>query len=243
MLKRERQNFILQYINQHGTAKVAVISEMLQASHDTIVRDLRELSNEGMVIRVHGGALTTVPHDVKLAPTSPQLIAQKAASLLTDKSFILTSGGEAVMELYSYLPPNFNGTLLTVSMEVACRYSEHPLMEVIQIGDRVQKSSKLTAGSEAIMKIRQIRADMCILDATAMDPQRGMTECDWQTAHVKLAMAESADIIVCLAQSSALGKLYPIQACRPQWITYLITELDPADSALDAYRASGMRVL
>jgi DeoR/GlpR family transcriptional regulator of sugar metabolism len=55
-------------------------------------------------------------------------------------------------------------------------------------------------------------------------------------------MAENSDTIVCLVTSSALGKLFPIQACRPQLITYLVTELASLDTLLDAYRASGMIV-
>lgn len=243
MLKKERHNFILRYLNAHGTALVSNLSNTLKVSHDTIVRDLRELSKENLLTRVHGGALALEHHPVQKIPTPAQTIAQKAIALLHNNSFLMTCDGEALLELYSLLPPTFNGTLLTVSMQIASKYSEHPTMEVIQIGDRVQKASKMTVGSEAIAKIRQIKADMCLLTASAIDPQYGVTETDWQIAHVKMAMAESSGTTVYLIPSAALGKISPIQACRPQGISYLITELDFMDPFLDAYRAVGIKVL
>ena len=242
-LKNDRYNFILRYLGLHGTATVSVLCAALNVSVDTIRRDLVELAKELQLVRVHGGAILARHEPPKLPVTPARLIAEKTAILLCHNSFILTCGGDALMELYKLIPPTFNSTLCTVSMPIASRYSEHPLMEVIQIGDRVEKVSKLAAGGEAITKIRQIRADMCLLDATAIDSQRGLTESDWQISQVKKAMAESSEITVCLAESATLGKIAAVQACAPQKLTYLITELHAQDPALEAYRTMGIHVL
>ena len=237
-----RQKYILDYLAREGVALVPVLCDTFRVSHDTVLRDLRELSNQGLLTRIHGGALADKP-DLPWSNCPAKIIAGKLAPLLSDNSFLLACGGDALLELYTLIPSTFRATLLTVNMQLACRYSDHPKIDVIQIGDRVLKTSKMAAGGEAITKIRQIKADMCILDVTAIDPDRGLTENDWQVAQVKTAMAESSDKIVCFATSHTLGRISPIQAFGPSRISYLITDLDSADQTLNDYRNRGIVVL
>jgi len=55
MLKKERQAFIIQQINIHNKVMSSDLSVHLDVSEDTIRRDLQELSEEGKLIKVHGG--------------------------------------------------------------------------------------------------------------------------------------------------------------------------------------------
>ncbi len=57
MLKQERHNFIILYMNLYGKTKASVLSNILKVSHYTIRRDFQELSDLGMLIQVHGGAV------------------------------------------------------------------------------------------------------------------------------------------------------------------------------------------
>jgi DeoR/GlpR family transcriptional regulator of sugar metabolism len=243
MLKKERQNSILNYLDLNGIAMASVLCDTLQVSHDTIRRDLLELSEDGQLIKVHGGALLPAQQTKEKLSMAAQLIAEKTTKLLYNDVFILTCGGDAVMEMYNFIPSTFRATLLTTCIDASSRYCEHPTMEVFQVGDRIHKTSKIAIGGEAIAKIRQVRADMCILEVTALDFQRGLTENNWQIAELKKAMIESADAIVCLAESSAIGKIAAIQVCAPQKLTYLVTELNPLDPSLSAYREKGIIVI
>ena len=58
MLKKERQNYILQQVNLHNKVLSSSLSVDISVSEDTIRRDLKELSEEGKLIKVHGGALS-----------------------------------------------------------------------------------------------------------------------------------------------------------------------------------------
>jgi DeoR/GlpR family transcriptional regulator of sugar metabolism len=145
--------------------------------------------------------------------------------------------------MYHFIPQSFSATLLTPCIATAFKYCEHATMEVVQVGDRLLKASKIAVGGEAITKIRQVRANMCILDVSAIDSQRGLTESDWQLAQIKKAMVECSDVVVCLARSAAIGRIATMQICALPQLTYLITDLDPIDPSLAAYRARGIIVL
>ena len=57
MLTRQRKELLLSRLKQDGQIVAKSLSEELGLSEDTIRRDLRELAGEGLLQRVHGGAL------------------------------------------------------------------------------------------------------------------------------------------------------------------------------------------
>jgi DeoR/GlpR family transcriptional regulator of sugar metabolism len=54
MLKEERQAYIIHQINLHNKVLSTDLSFQLNVSEDTISRDLNELSENVMVIKVYG---------------------------------------------------------------------------------------------------------------------------------------------------------------------------------------------
>ena len=55
-MKSERQQAILDLLDQHHSVTVNEISNTLGVSNMTIRRDLAELADKGLLVRVHGGA-------------------------------------------------------------------------------------------------------------------------------------------------------------------------------------------
>lgn len=226
-----------------------MLCQQMSVSEDTIRRDLQELSDMGRVIKVHGGALS---HGFSHAYPSgddiyshPQkkIIAQKAVSLIEDGMFVLTSGGTTIIELARNLPRNLKATFISGSIPAVMEYSSHPNIDVILIGDKVSKSSKITVGGEAIQRIRQINADICFLGVNAMNPKNGITDNDWDVVQVKKAMIESAKKVVCLSIAEKINSVQPINVCDIEEIDTLITELPPDDKSLMPYKERGIRVL
>ena len=61
MLTSQRKRLILDKLRAEGQVVAKSISHELDLSEDTIRRDLRELAQEGLLQRVHGGALPVSP--------------------------------------------------------------------------------------------------------------------------------------------------------------------------------------
>ena len=70
MLKKERQAYILQKVNLHNKVLSSLLCSEINVSEDTIRRDLQELADEGKVIKVHGGALSSSFYEVSLPPAA-----------------------------------------------------------------------------------------------------------------------------------------------------------------------------
>ncbi|MGZ3922818.1 MAG: DeoR/GlpR family DNA-binding transcription regulator, partial [Flavisolibacter sp.] len=150
MLKRERQAYILHQVNLHNKVLSTDLSQHINVSDDTIRRDLQELAEAGKLIKVHGGALSpSFHHGLHTSKevysyTQKKIIAQKAASLIKDGMFVLTGGGTTIIELARALPSSLHATFISGSIPAIYEYMNHPNIDVIVIGDKISKNSKIT---------------------------------------------------------------------------------------------------
>ena len=70
MFTEERFNIILKELKTKGIVSVTELVEILDASESTVRRDLNALHNEGLLKKIHGGAISigddTSKHDYKV---------------------------------------------------------------------------------------------------------------------------------------------------------------------------------
>ena len=249
MLKRERQAYILHQVNLHNKVLSNSLSSEMEVSEDTIRRDLHELCETGKLIKVHGGALSpsfnklALPLDNVYALNAKRIIANKAAALIKDGMFVLTSGGTTIIELAKALPPDLAATFVSGSIPAIVEYMNHPTIEVIVLGDKVSKVSKITVGADAISRIKNINADICFLGINAINMEQGITDNDWDVVQLKQQMISSSKKIVCLTISEKINTVQPIHVCAVNKIHIIITELQRNDPLLQPYIDAGIMVL
>lgn len=249
MLKKERQAYILHQLNLHNKLLSNDLCSKIGVSEDTIRRDLQELSDAGRLIKVHGGALSMAFNEVQMQPINvysqrhKKTIAQKAIQLLSNDMFILTTGGTTILEMIHNLPLQLNATIMTGSIPVVNASVIHPYLNVVVIGDKLSKDSKITVGADAIAKIKSVNADVCFLGTNSIDVVHGITDNDWDVVQVKKAMVSASTKVVCMTISEKLQTYQPIQVCKIMDIDYLITELDANDKKLQPFVEAGVKVL
>ncbi len=249
MLKRERQAYILHQVNLHNKVLSNTLSSQIAVSEDTIRRDLHELSETGKLIKIHGGALsqsfskTSYPQHSIYAQTDKRIVAQKAARLVKDGMFVLTGGGTTIIELARALPHSLSATFISGSIPAIVEYMNHPNIDVIVLGDKVSKVSRITVGADALARIKSLTADICFLGINAINLENGITDNDWDVVQLKQEMIRSSQKVVCLSISEKINSLQPIHVCAVNKIDILVTELDPGDPILQPYVAAGITVL
>jgi DeoR/GlpR family transcriptional regulator of sugar metabolism len=249
MLKRERQAYILHQVNLHNKVLSNTLSSEMEVSEDTIRRDLHELSDIGKLIKVHGGALSpsfnkiAYPVHNTYAQTDKKVIAEKAISLIKDGMFVLTGGGTTIIEMARALPLDLSATFISGSIPAVVEYMNHPNIDVIVPGGKVSKVSKITVGAEALSRIKNLKADICLLGINALDLQNGISDNDWDVVQLKQQMIASSKKVVCLTISEKINSVQPIHVCAVHKIDVLITELEPTDPLLQPYVEAGITVI
>ncbi len=248
MLKDERQALIMREINIHNKVLSSDLAADLNVSEDTIRRDLQDLGEKGILTKVHGGALSKSFHfslEDKTVFSQPEkrIIAQKACGLIKDGMMVLLSGGTTIIELVKCLPPELNATFITVSIPTALELLNHPNIEVIFIGNKLLKSAQVAVGAEVILRLGEIKCDLCFLGTNSIDATAGITDLELEIIEVKRAMIKSANKTISLSISEKLNTVQRMTVCKIEAVDILITELSPADSMLAPYHKKGVTII
>jgi len=248
IMKKERQMLIMKEINLHNRALSSDLSNTLNVSEDTIRRDLNELAEAGKLVKVHGGALSrsyqfNYSAVDAYASQAKQAIAHKAAMLIRNDMFVVIGGGTTVSELIRHIPLDTTATFFTVSLLTALQLCDHSKATVIFIGGTIAKTSQISAGGEVVSRFADIHADLCVLGANGISFEDGITDSDMETVQVKRAMMKASGKTAILTISEKLDSVQRLRVCGLSEINYLVTELDPQNSALSSYRHEGLKIM
>ncbi|UKT66199.1 DeoR/GlpR family DNA-binding transcription regulator [Pedobacter mucosus] len=248
MLKKERHEFIMRQINLHNRVLTSDLVQLLTVSEDTIRRDLQELVDEGLLFKVHGGALSKSYHSsfddsTVYARDSKIVIAKKATNLVKDGMVVLTGGGTTILEFVKQLPQSIQATFFTISPLVAVELAKYNGAEVILIGGLFSKNSQITYGGHVITQLSEIKADLCLMGTSAIHSEEGLTDTDWEINQLKKAMLACSKKSAVLCISEKLDITLRLKVCSIESITYLVTELDQQHESLARYRKKDLSIL
>jgi DeoR/GlpR family transcriptional regulator of sugar metabolism len=216
MLTTERKALILDRIRKQGRLVAKAFAEEFSLSEDTIRRDLREMAGEGLLVRVHGGALPIQP-DLpdfaarrSVASSEKQTLGAQAAKMIEPGQIVFLDGGTTNAEIARALPKSFAFTLVTHSPTIATELEHHPTAEVLLIGGRLYKHSMVAVGTVASAAISSIRPDIFFLGATAIHPRHGFSTGDYEEAAIKRQIAAQSAATWVLATQAKLDAASPV---------------------------------
>lgn len=230
MLKVERRQAILARLERDGRVVASELVASLGVSEDTVRRELRDLAEQGLLHRVHGGALPSAPsagsfaRRLEVAQEENVALADAALPLLEGARVIVLGGGTTALELARRLPPVYGGTVVTNAPPVASVLADHPKAEVILVGGRLLKDAQVTVGASAVEALHTVRADVCVLGVCSLHPDVGVTTLDSEEAHVKRAMVACSGEVIALATADKLRTASPWVVARLTDVDHLVTD-------------------
>ena len=249
MLTSHRKNDILALLKQQGQVEAKALAALYQVSEDTIRRDLREMAAEGLLQRVHGGALPAAPAEANLsqrrhiAMPSKEEIAHTAARLVTPGQVVILDGGTTCAELARCLPRDMPLTVVTHSPTVAVALAEHERIEVILIGGRLFRHSMVAVGAAALEALSHVRADIYFMGVTGVHPEAGFSTGDYEEAYIKRALSAQAAETIVLASTEKLGAASAYKIGSLDMAVSLIVDCALPDELDTALAAAGVKVL
>jgi DeoR/GlpR family transcriptional regulator of sugar metabolism len=248
VLTTHRKQHILDVLRQSGQIVAKDLSQELGLSEDTIRRDLRELAAEGLLQRVHGGALPASPAigdfaaRLNVATDEKRLIGVAAAGMVRAGQVVILDGGTTAVQIARHFPADLKATVVTHSPTIAVELVEHRNIEVILIGGRLFKHSVVAVGAPAIENIARIRAEIYFMGVTGIHPEAGLTTGDFEEAHVKRALSASAAETIVLASPEKLNAVSPYVIAPLSDITGMIVAAQTKQKMLAPYTRLGITI-
>ncbi|QQL48333.1 DeoR/GlpR family DNA-binding transcription regulator [Mucilaginibacter ginkgonis] len=248
MLKEERLNLIMEQVVKHNKVVLDELSATLKVSTDTVRRDIKELSDKGLLKAVRGGAIHQSPlpppfkERQQIEIKEKQIIAQKLVEFIKPHQVILIDSGTTTVAAAQTLPKDMPLTVITNSFPVATALEDFDKIEVMFIGGKLDHRTASTHGYETIEAIRKIRADVCLLGICNIDLTTGITGLDYEDSMVKRAMIETSRYIIALFTSDKIGQSNPFYIAAANSVDVLITEKEPTSYDLTAFKEAGILI-
>ena len=247
MLTQQRKQHLLGILKNEGRIVATESAASLRVSEDTIRRDLRELAAEGLLLRVHGGALpaSRAMHDLtsRRAISLPEktALARAAARLLKPDQVVFLDGGTTTLELVRHIDRDLRALIVTHSPTIAAELLDHRA-EVQLIGGRLFKHSMVSIGAAAAEAIRRIRADIFFMGVTGIHAEYGLSTGDAEEAAIKRTIAESSAEVVVIASTEKIGAASPFQIMPTSSIARLLVPDGLSSRSVQPFRELGIEV-
>jgi DeoR/GlpR family transcriptional regulator of sugar metabolism len=213
MLARQRQARILDEVRRAGGVRVSELTALLGVSDMTIRRDLDQLSAEGTIQKVHGGAVlgshvTEEPgFEAKSALAQPAklAIATRAAELIAPGTAVALSAGTTTWGLGRFVGMIAGLTVVTNSTTVADTISAGETKQTVILTGGVRTPSAALVGPVADATIRSLHFDQLFLGVHGMDAHAGFTTPNLAEAETNRSLISRAREVIVVADSSKWG--------------------------------------
>ncbi|CAG7574046.1 DeoR family transcriptional regulator [Barrientosiimonas humi] len=253
MLARQRQELILQEVEQTGGVRVSDLVDRFGVSDMTVRRDIEVLARKNLVVKVHGGATaagTRHPDEPgfsvksEINPAHKSQIARTAASLIEPGSTIAVSAGTTAYAVAVELRPIKRLTVVTNSPRVAeVLFDADRDDQLVVLTGGVRTPSDALAGPVANTMLADIHVETLILGVHGIDLAAGLTTPNLQEAQTNRALIRSARRIVVVADHSKWG-VVGLQTIAPLGdVDTLVTDADLDPEARRAIADLGVQLI
>ncbi len=251
VLPSERRRQIEAWVQRHGAANIAQLSESLGVGANTIRRDLDQLAAEGRLIRSHGGAVANEPSPIRLPYADVRhansdrkaWIADTATHLLPDTGSVFLADGTTVFALATRIPADAHFHVVTNSVQATLHLATHTRVSIELLGGRVRPELLATDCSLASEALDMLYWDIAFVGAAALDPKHGITERDAPEATRQRRILDHASRVVALCDSSKLGRCSYAKVGPLSLIDTIVTDHGADPDIVQSLRATGVEVL
>ncbi|WP_406210283.1 DeoR/GlpR family DNA-binding transcription regulator [Kitasatospora sp. NBC_01560] len=254
----ERWTRLLEVLGDRGRLEVSEAAVLLGVSAATVRRDMDELAGQQLLVRTRGGAvLSGVAYDLPLRYKTARRadeklrIARAAAALVPPGAVVGLSGGTTTSEVArelatrADLAEHTKGIALTVvtnAINIAGELAVRPHVKTVVTGGVARPSSYELTGPMATMVLQGISLDYAILGVNAVDTRNGAATHDEGEASANRAMAQRADKVIIVADSTKIGRRAFAQVCTVHEFAVLVTDKEAPDEAVEQFTAHGIEV-
>ncbi len=243
----ERRARILERLAQAGAVRTEDLARELGVSEVTVRKDLAALAAEGLLHRVHGGAVSRPRalfnpsfeekrhHRVE----AKRAIAEEALARVEENDAIILDAGTTTLALAGLLKQAFKRLfVLTNSVPIALELAGTSF-ELVLTGGTVRHHSGALIGPVAVATLEAFQADKAFLGATGVSLEKGYTTPNPTEAQTKAAMLRAARTRYVLADASKLGHATLARFAKLEEVDELITDAGAPASFLEEFGRQG----
>jgi DeoR/GlpR family transcriptional regulator of sugar metabolism len=255
--KTERTELILQELLANGRIEVESLSQQLEVNASTIRRDLEQMERQGMLRRVHGGAVPvdtlsystyaynlTFQENVEKNAEAKAQIALAAAQQIKAGDTIALSPGTTTSQLARTIR-HFqisNLTVVTNAINIAMELAGLPNINLIMTGGLLLPDFFALVGPQAEQSLSEMYVAKAFVGVTGLSIQHGLTGPNQLEALTHRLTLQRAKQTIVLADHTKLEQVALYRICPLSMVSTLITDQSASPEMLKNFRNAGLEV-
>ena len=233
MTTYERRQSLLDLLRKQTGLSVSELAISLDVSEGTVRNDLNALELQGLLTRVHGGAVLLQQetfqnnsffrrHQQNVA--AKLAISYQAAALVSDDDSILLDASSTAYYFAQALSKHQRLRVMTNGFRAAQELAQNTSNTVFLIGGIVDNECSSVTGLLSEHIIEELHIQKAFLSCSGFSLERGMTEVHLAEAQLKRKVIDSSKELFALVDSSKFGVEDLTSFARTERISRLLTD-------------------
>lgn len=251
----ERHNKIVEIVLEKGRITIPDICEMFDVSEMTARRDLNELDRQGLLRRIHGGAIANLgrsyepPFQIRATKNqeAKNAIGRKAAELIYDGDSIALDVGTTTIEIVHGLKGKRNLTIITHCLQVANMIVSTLSLEtdarLILTGGIIRPQELSMIGNLPERAYREFHVDKAFIGIAGISLEDGLTEYNIEDSQIKKILLRSAREKIVVADSSKFGVTTFVSVAPLAAVDKIVTDANAPEGMVEKIREMGVEVI
>lgn len=231
MYATRRQSEILKTVQNRGSCSINELAVSIGVSDETIRRNLKPLSDRGLVLRVHGGV--TLPDALLEAPFQKRIqenaeakkqIAKAVADEIQDGDTLILDCGSTTTFVARALRAHKNLLVVTNSAEIARTLAINESNRVFMAGGELRPDDTASFGASAQEFVRQFKVKHAIITVGGITRDGGLMVFHPEEAEFSRLITNCAENVIVAADHSKFHGQGLVRVCDLSTIDMLVTD-------------------
>ena len=215
MLAANRKQLILETLHSDKFVLVSDLSKQLNVTEETTRRDLDKLEQEGLILRVHGGAHLKegygdfIPVNLRkmLFLEEKQSIASRCIQLIEEGDIILLDCSTTVLCIAQALRQMaIRLTIITNSLAIAGEIAGKESIRLILLGGEYSSTLNAFMGNTALRELDSYSADKVFLSCSGINAVNGLCDHNQDESNIRQKMIARSASCYFASDSTKIGR-------------------------------------
>lgn len=246
----KRHGEILRLLQEEGTISIASLAGRLGVSLETVRRDVKPLSDNGDIVKMHGAiglpALAgEAPFERRMRENAgaKRSIARHVAATIRDGDSVMLDTGTTTSYLARELLGHRRLTVVTNSSDIARTLSTVNGNKVYMAGGELRSDNGAAFGVSAIDFVSRFSVAHAVISVGAIDALDGIMDYDLEEAEFARMVLSRGERRIAVTDHSKFGKRGLVQVCGFSGFGELVTDSAPPPDIAAALESGGGRLI
>lgn len=247
MTPNPRQLELLGQVQERGTVSVEDLAALFGVALQTVRRDVKLLSDAGLLARFHGGVRAPSSTTENLAYRQRQLlneaakqrIARAVAQALPEGCSLIINIGTTTEAIARELLHHKGLRVITNNLNVAAILSDNTNCEVIVTGGVVRSRDRGIVGEATVDFIRQFKVDIGLIGISGIEADGSLRDFDYREVKVAQTIIQHSREVWLAADNSKFNRPAMVELARLNQVDMLYTDMPPPSPFPDLMADAG----